>query len=89
MYHVGLCYDADPNASEPMEFRYEVGERRERWGEGISVIHNPNALHPLADDAYADATNYRIEGERIYATGSGFHPFMSKTLTFTVREPAR
>jgi hypothetical protein len=32
MFRYGACYDHDPNASEPLNFAYEVARRPEQWG---------------------------------------------------------
>ncbi len=91
MVRVGACYDHDRNASEPLEFAYEVADRprewghRETWGEGMSMFHNPNALHPIDESLFTDIAHHRLEGGRVTATIPPFHPFISQTRTLHVR----
>jgi len=37
----------DPTATLPQAFAWLVGDFPEEWGHGMSVYHNPNALHPI------------------------------------------
>jgi len=77
----GFCGNPDPDADRPTVFSYEVGTRREVWGEGLVVIHNPHARHPLPDAALRAGIQYRRVGDEIRHTLPPFHPFGSKTLT--------
>lgn len=82
----GFRHDLDPNADTPLEFDYWVGERDELWGEGISLIHNPRAVVPLDDGAFPQVSNYRLEGGVITSTGPAFHPFISRTEIYVIRD---
>ena len=85
MVRVGTCYDHDPNASEPGSFHYEVGNRIESWGEGMTMIHNPHAVHPV-DEAWFPNTAHTFGDEPlIYAHIPPFHPIASKTVTIVAR----
>lgn len=79
MFRVGFCYDHDPNAAVPLPFSYGLGEHEETWGEGTTVIHNPNALHPVDEAIFPNACHYFKDGEAIYAHVPSFHPFASRT----------
>jgi hypothetical protein len=86
MIRVGTCYNQDPSASEPLAFSYNVAERPEEWGmaetwgEGMSMYHNPNALHPVADQLFPEIAHHHCEDGRLIATTiPPFHPFMSQT----------
>jgi hypothetical protein len=90
MWRRGFCYDHDPDASEPMWFAYEVAERPQRWGfgeswgEGLSLYHNPRALHPVDEGLFPGIAHHRLEDGQITATIPPFHPFMSQTWTLGV-----
>jgi hypothetical protein len=87
MIRVGFCYDHDPNASEPNLFVYDVAKREsewgepESWGEGMSMFHNPNALHPAEESLFPDIAHHRLEAGKPTATIPRFHPFISQTRT--------
>jgi hypothetical protein len=54
-----LYHDPDPNASNPRAVSYQVTEESyERWSEGVSIYHNPNALVPVPDDFFMNAANH-------------------------------
>ena len=88
MWRRGARYVHDPNASEPAPFAYEVGSRFEPWGEGLVMLHNPNAALPLDDDVLPDAAHYRLEDGRITTVAPPFHAFISQTVT-VVTAPAK
>jgi hypothetical protein len=87
MVRFGACYDHDPNASEPFQFRYDVARRPEEWGspetwgEGLSMFHNPNALQPVAEELFPGIAHHRLEDGQVTATIPLFHPFVSQTWT--------
>ena len=91
MIRVGFCYDHDPNASEPFSFSYDVAERPnawgepESWGEGVSIFHNPNALHPVEESLFPEIAHHRFEDGQVTATIPRFHPFISQTRTLFIR----
>jgi hypothetical protein len=45
----GNIYDPNPNATEPIQFAYEVGDERvnETWSQELRMFHNPNAKYPI------------------------------------------
>lgn len=81
MFRMGTCYDHDPNASMPKIFKYEVTEdSQETWGEGVSMFHNPNAVHPVPEELFPSIAHHRFENDLIVSTIPEFHPFASQTL---------
>lgn len=81
MFRMGTRYDNDPNASTPKIFKYEVTEdSQETWGEGVSMFHNPNAVHPVPEELFPSIAHHRFENEQIVSTIPEFHPFASQTL---------
>lgn len=81
MFRMGTCYDHDPNASTPKIFKYEVTEEsQETWGEGVSMFHNPNAVHPVPEELFTSIAHHRFENDQIVSVIPDFHPFSSQTL---------
>ncbi|TNF09577.1 MAG: glycosaminoglycan attachment protein [Gammaproteobacteria bacterium] len=81
MFRIGTCYDHDPNASVPRIFKYEVTENsQETWGEGISMFHNPNAIHPVPIELFPSIAHHRFENDQIVSILPEFHPFASQTM---------
>jgi hypothetical protein len=69
--------------SLPAPFLYEVGEGRETWREGTTLIHNPNAAHPVPAGLLGAGAEERFENGRIVARmAESFHPYGSITLNF-------
>ncbi|MEI2282440.1 hypothetical protein [Paenibacillus polysaccharolyticus] len=82
MYRQGVCYDFDPNALRPQQFKYDLDDRiDETWGEGIEVFHNPNAKFPLPKDFFDDGAYHYIENGEIVSFLPEFHVYHSKTIT--------
>lgn len=86
MFRAGRSYTPDPNAMDPTYFTYRLSEPPfvETWGQGISVIHNPNARFPLPKNFFVDAVQVYWEEERIVSEYCDWHPLSSKTATFHV-----
>ncbi|NQX46950.1 glycosaminoglycan attachment protein [Paenibacillus tritici] len=82
MYREGVCYDFDPKALRPKEFKYDLDNRiDESWGEGLEVFHNPKANFPLPKDFFDDAAYHYIEDGEVLSFLPEFHIYHSKTLT--------
>jgi hypothetical protein len=86
----GFCFDHTPHALLPAKFDYLVGDDRfiETWDQGISVFHNPKALHPLPMGIFPGASWYEIGKDGLAAHFPDFHPFRSTTQTFYSGEVA-
>jgi hypothetical protein len=83
MIRVGTCHDHDPNAAVPKVFRYVVDEKsKETWGEGLSMFHNPNALHPVPEDLFPSIGHHCLRDGLIVSTLPEFHPYASFTYNF-------
>jgi len=78
----GSAFDSEPSAMLPACFSYNLDwpPRVETWGEGLVVIHNPRALHPIPDGFFPSAIDTRLEDGRIASIHRSWHPFASKTL---------
>lgn len=72
----GFCLKAGDN---PGPFTYIVGEDgyTETWIEGLSVFHNPNALHPLPITSIPAAAHFYVDNEELVGHAPGFHPIGS------------
>ena len=81
MIRQGTCYNDDPNSTNPLRFQYDLDDPSiiESWGEGIVVIHNPNALFPLPRYFIEGSAIHYIEDSDIKTDCLPFHPFGSMT----------
>lgn len=87
MGRFGMVADNDPDAAAPNFFVEEVGDRTERWSEGLVVFHNPGAARPLPHKAFGEtAIQYKLEEGQIRHTTSPFHIFSSQTMTIPAPE---
>jgi hypothetical protein len=87
MIRYGTCLDHDPNATEPEQFAYEVGDPEvppEPWRDGSVLIHNPNALHPLPAEwlGASGEENLQPGGTVALTWRDPFQPFESLTMMF-------
>ena len=82
MTRIGVCMDPDPNAADPREFCYEVGDPNfpESWGQGLDVFHNPNALHAVDPALFPDSASHRFDGDQPRSKIPNFHPLVSATI---------
>jgi hypothetical protein len=77
---MGACHDHDPSASTPKMFAYEVTEKcTETWAEGLSMFHNPNALHPVPQELFPSVAHHRLQNGQIASQMPDFHPYNSFT----------
>ena len=87
MQRMGTHHDHDPNASLPKMFSYEVNEQcEETWGEGVSMYHNPNALHPVPRELFPSIAHHRFEDGQIVSVLPEFHTYASQTLMLNVTD---
>lgn len=77
---IGTYHNHDPNASKPNLFQYIVDENaKETWAEGMSMFHNPNALHPIDPNLFPSiAHHFEIDG-KILSHFPEFFPYASFT----------
>lgn len=87
MIRMGTHHDHDPNASLPRMFRYEVDEScEETWAEGLSMFHNPNAVHPVPEHLFPTIAHHHFEDGQIVSRLPAFYPYASVTLNLTVKQ---
>ncbi len=87
VYRRGECYTPLENAKDPSLFAYnmECPPFVESWGQGLTVMHNPNALNPVPHDFFHYAIqSYLADNGHVaveYDSLVPWHPYVSKTLT--------
>lgn len=88
MRRVGTCYDHDPNAAVPKVFTVFVDDTyQEEWGQGLSMYHNPTALHPIPRELFPDIAHHYLEDGQLASFMPSFFPYASLTYVF-VEKPA-
>ena len=55
---------------------------KESWGQGLVILHNPNALIPLQKDYFPGAAQIYFQEGSIFSDVPNFHPFSSITQSF-------
>lgn len=83
MVREGTFYDHNPNAVNPLIFKYIVGLNgpTETWREGLSIYHNPNAINQLSKDEFPGILNGFYE-DYFYSYVPDFHPYQSITTNY-------
>lgn len=85
MIRLGMCHDHNPAAHLPKPFRYFVDEKsQETWAEGLSMFHNPNALHPVPEDLFPSIAHHRFKDDLIISALPKFHPYGSFTVSIAL-----
>jgi hypothetical protein len=80
MLRFGTMAVHDPNASEPNAFHYDVANRDEAWSEGMVLLHNPNARHPLPKGLLPSLAHYHLEDGKVVGYLPQTHIFSSRTV---------
>lgn len=85
---MGTCHNHDPNAALPKRFFFEIepGNVTETWGEGLSMFHNPNALHPVPKDMFPSIAHHEYRDGQVYSVLPEFHPYSSITMNMNIVE---
>lgn len=91
MIRRGMSFDPEPSAMFPRFFEYNLDDapRVETWGEGLSVVHNPKALHPIPNGFFPDAADTRLIDGAMVSTHPSWHPCSSSTSIIYDRHKAR
>lgn len=94
VYRRGECYTPFENAKDPTHFAYNLDYPPfvEPWGQGLTVMHNPNALHPIPHDFFCYAMQAYLHGEDVavaYDAFTPWHPFVSRTVTMNIGTEAK
>ena len=87
MIRIGTYHDHDPDASVPKMFKYIVNEKcNERWADGISMFHNPNAKFPVDDAMFPSIAHHHFTNGQIISNLPEFYPYASWTLNLKVKK---
>lgn len=83
---VGRVYNEHPDAMDATLFEYDMDDPNvvEPWGQGLSVLHNPNALIPLPHGYFPYAQEHDFLAGNVLTTPGGWHPFNSDTFVVDV-----
>lgn len=85
LFRMGTYHDHDPDASLPKMFNYEVNEDcAETWAEGMSMFHNPNALHPVPEELFPSIAHHYFQDDRIVSHLPELHVYSSMTTILNV-----
>lgn len=85
LVRTGFCHDHDENASLPKTFVINVtGETNESWAEGLSMFHNPNALHPVHPGLFPSIAHHWFKGGQIVSHLPEFYPYTSTTAIMNI-----
>lgn len=78
---MGAKYKHDKNSALPDFFVFEVkqGEVSETWAEGLSLFHNPNAIHPVDRNLFPNVAHHYFVDGQIRSYLPEFHPYWSYT----------
>lgn len=86
MLRRGFCFNPHPDAMDPTLFSYNLDSPPfvEPWGQGLIVLHNPNAALPLPQDFFPDAVQGYVEAGILTFHYPDWHPIASKTLILEI-----
>jgi len=78
----GRAFDPAPDSMDSILFSYDMDDPPlvEPWGQGLVVIENPRARHPLPVGFFVDAKEHHLEHGMVLTRPGGWHPFNSTTL---------
>lgn len=88
IHRYGTELDPRPGATKPALFVEKVESGREPWEEGLVVMHNPNARHPLPLSALAGATQIRRVGTGLSVNFVGRKIYEQYSMSHLVSERA-
>lgn len=83
----GVCHNHS-SLLKPSKFFFEVDNKyQESWGTGISIFHNPNALHPLPEELFPSVTHHYMQKDgKIICLPPKFHPYSGLTFMHPITE---
>jgi hypothetical protein len=81
MIRSGMKHDHDPNAAVPIPFSVDVDPKtyHEGWADGLSMYHNPRAIHPIDPDLFPSVTHHFFEAGSITSYSPEFYVYSSFT----------
>jgi hypothetical protein len=81
MFRAGYCFNEAESARDPTLFQYNLNAPPlvEPWGQGMVVLHNPRAFHPLPLEFFRHAVQTIFDEGYPRSFFQGWHPYSSKT----------
>ena len=81
MTRTGYCWNPRSDVMDPTFFSYNLDGPPfvESWGQGLVVLHNPNALKPLPNNFIVDAVQSHFEDGALRSEPPDWHPLSSQT----------
>lgn len=81
IYRTGVRHRHDENAAFPIPFFFEVkqGVVTETWAEGLSMFHNPSAIHRVDPDMFPGIAHHFFEDGIVRSLLPEFHPYSTYT----------
>jgi hypothetical protein len=91
MTRSGFKHDPDTNAAVPIVFSVEVDPKtyQEYWADGLSMYHNPRALHPIAPEVFPSVAHHFFENGGITSYAPEFYVYGSFTHVLVPRGKGR
>ena len=87
MVRVGTHHDHNPNAHLPKPFKYFIDDKaQETWAEGLSMFHNPSALHPVPEELFPTIAHHQFRDGQIASLLPEFYPYSSFTMSMLRRD---
>jgi|GEM_PF-2853396 len=76
----GILYNREKGATVPKYLAYELSQApfKETWGNGLVVLHNPNAKYPIPKGYFRDAMDIWYENGEIHnSLNGGMYHFLN------------
>lgn len=88
MVRIGVCHDHDPNSAIPVQFEFQIDPKKhdETWAEGLSMYHNPRALHPVDPNLFPSIAHHSFKDGQIISHLPEFFPYVSVTMLIYPKE---
>jgi hypothetical protein len=81
-------FDPSPDSMDSALVAYDMDDPNvvEPWGQGLTVLHNPNACIPVPDGFFPHANEHHLVDGNIVASSDSWHPFNSTTIVLDLGE---
>ncbi|MFM0201224.1 hypothetical protein PQR53_15265 [Paraburkholderia fungorum] len=88
MFRVGVRHTHDRNAALPTGFFKEIAPNKtsESWSEGLSMFHNPRALHPIDPGMFPGVAHHFYDEGQITSLLPEFHVYSSYTWNMLITD---
>lgn len=88
-----MIYNHEPNADKPNFVRYVVNEdSNETWSEGVTIYHNPNAIHPLDPNLFDETVAqcfFNVEDHLVRSVMPLVFPYASYTENLKMQDTSQ